>query len=89
MGTVHWIVIFILVELLLLIGAAAFFVRTVEKKTGKPVGDLWVDPSETMPGEGIYTIFNEDPKAFTDGQIVILRARVSRKENKRHNGNQK
>ena len=89
MGTVHWVVIFILVELLLLIGAAAFFVRTVEKKTGKPVGDLWVDPSETMPGEGIYTIFNEDPKAFTDGQIVILRARVSRKENKRHNGNQK
>ena len=89
MGTVHWVVIFILVELLLLIWAAAFFVRTVEKKTGKPVGDLWVDPSETMPGEGIYTIFNEDPKAFTDGQIVILRVRVSRKENKRHNGNQK
>lgn len=89
MDTVWWIVIFLAIELLLLIGAAAFFVRTVEKKTGKPIGEMWVDPSESMPGEGVYMIFNEDPKAFTDGQIVILKVRISRKENKRHNGNQK
>lgn len=81
MSTALIILIVILAELLLLIWAAAFFVRTVEKKTGKPIGDLWVDPSETMPGEGVYTIFNEDPKAFTDGQNVVLRVRV-RKENK-------
>jgi len=81
MDTVWWIVIFLAIELLLLIGAAAFFVRTVEKKNGKPVGEMWVDPSETMPGEGVYTIFYEDPKAFTDGQIVALRIKV-RKENK-------
>lgn len=81
MNIVLWIVVVILVELLLLIGAAVFFVNTVERKFGKPIGDLWVDPSETMPGEGVYTIFNEDPKAFTDGQNVMLQVRV-RKENK-------
>lgn len=81
MSTALIILIIILAELLLLIGAAAFFVNTVERKFGKPIGDLWVDPSETMPGEGVYTIFNEDPKAFTDGQNVMLRVRV-RKENK-------
>lgn len=88
MDTVWLIVLIFLVELLLLIGAAVFFTLTVEKKTGKPIGEMWVDPSETIPGEGVYTIFKEDPKAFTDGQSVILRVRV-RKENKRHNGNQK
>ena len=81
MDTVWWIVIFLAIELLLLIGAAAFFVRTVEKKTGEPIGEMWVDPSESMPGEGVYTIFYEDPKAFTDGQLITLRIKV-RKENK-------
>ena len=82
MDTVWWVVAFIVVEMLLLLWAASFFVRTVEKKTGKHVGDLWVDLSETMPGEGMYVIFNDkDPKAFTDGQNVVLRVRV-RKENK-------
>lgn len=81
MDTVWWIVIFLAIELLLLIGAAAFFVRTVEKKNGEPIGEMWVDPSESMPGEGVYTIFYEDPKAFTNGQNVMLRVRV-RKENK-------
>ena len=81
MDTVWLILIIFLVELLLLIGAAAFFVRTVEKKNPKPVGEMWVDPSETMPGEGAYTFFTEDPKAFTDGQYAVLRVRV-RKENK-------
>ena len=82
MDTVWRVVAFIVVEMLLLLWAASFFVRTVEKKTGKHVGDLWVDPSETMPGEGMYVIFNnQDPKAFTDGQNVVLRVRV-RKENK-------
>lgn len=88
MSTALIILIVILAELLLLIGAAAFFVRTVEKKNGKPVGEMWVDPSESMPGEGVYTIFYEDPKAFTDGQIVILRIKV-RKENKQPNGKSK
>lgn len=88
MDTVWLILIIFLVELLLLIGAAVFFTLTVEKKTGKPIGEMWVDPSETMPGEGVYTIFKEDPKAFTDGQFVMLRIRV-RKENKQHNGNPK
>lgn len=82
MNIVWWIVAVILVELLLLLGAAVFFVCTVERKFGKPIGDLWVDPSETMPGEGMYVIFNGgDPKAFMDGQNVMLRVRV-RKENK-------
>ena len=83
-----WVLLAFAIELLLLIGAAAFFVRTIEKKTGKPVGDLWVDPAETAPGEGVYTIFNEDPKAFTDGQMILLRIRV-RKDNKGHNGKSK
>ena len=83
-----WVLLAFVIELLLLSGAAAFFVHTVEKKTGKPIGDLWVDPTETVPGEGVYTIFNEDPKAFTDGQSIILRVRV-RKDNKGHNGKSK
>lgn len=76
MSTIWWFLAVVLIELLLLFGAAAIFVRVVEKKTGKPVGDLWVDPTETAPGEGVYTIFNEDPKAFTDGQMILLRIRV-------------
>lgn len=88
MSTVWWILVVVLTELLLLVGAAAFFVRTIEKKNGKPIGDLWVDPAETAPGEGVYTIFNEDPKAFTDGQMILLRIQV-RKDNKGHNGKSK
>ena len=88
MSTVWWFLAVVLIELLLLFWAAVFFVRTIEKKTGKPVGDLWVDPTETAPGEGVYTIFNEDPKAFTDGQMILLRIRV-RKDNKGHNGKSK
>lgn len=75
----------ILAVLLVMIVLAYILVVQVEKKTGKPIGDLWVDPSETMPGEGVYTVFSHDPKTFTDGQSIILRVRV-RKENKGHNG---
>lgn len=88
MSTISWIVLGILAILLVTIVLAYILVIEVEKKTGKPIGDLWVDPSETMPGEGVYTVFTKDPKAFTDGQSIILRVRV-RKENRRHNGESK
>lgn len=88
MSTISWIVLGILAILLVTIVLAYILVIEVEKKTGKPIGDLWVDPSETMPGEGVYTVFSQDPKAFTDGQSIILRVRV-RKENRRHNGESK
>lgn len=81
MDTVWWILIAILAELLLLIVAAAFFVRTVEKRSGKEIGLLYVNPEETGEGEGIYAQFYKsiDPKAFTDGQYVILTVKVLRK----------
>lgn len=88
MSTISWVVLGILAILLVTIVLAYILVIEVEKKTGKPIGDLWVDPSETMPGEGVYTVFSHDPKAFTDGQSIILRVRV-RKENRRHNGESK
>ncbi len=81
MNVFAWVVLGVLAILLVTLALAYILIVEVEKKTGKPIGDLWVDPSETMPGEGVYTIFSQDPKAFTDGQSVILRVRV-RKENK-------
>ena len=81
MSVFAWVVLGILAILLVTLVLAYVLIVEVEKKTGKPIGDLWVDPSESMPGEGVYTIFNEDPKAFTDGQYAVLRVRV-RKENK-------
>ena len=85
MSVFAWVAIIILVIILAAIVLAYMMIVEVEKKTGKPIGDLWVDPSETMPGEGVYTVFTKDPKAFTDGQSVILRVRV-RKDNRQHNG---
>lgn len=88
MSVFAWVVLGIFAILLVTLALAYVLIVEVEKKTGKPVGDLWVDPTETAPGEGVYTIFNEDPKAFTDGQMILLRIRV-RKDNKGHNGKSK
>ena len=81
MSTALIILAVILAELLILIGAAAFFVRTVEKRSGKEIGLLYVNPEEAGEGEGIYAQFYKsvDPKAFTDGQYVILTVKVLRK----------
>lgn len=81
MATWIWVIIIVAFQLLLLIGAAAFFVRTVEKRSGKEIGLLYVNPEETGEGEGIYAQFYKsvDPKAFTDGQYVILTVKVLRK----------
>lgn len=85
MSIFAWIAIVMLAIILATTVLAYIMIVEIEKKTGKPIGDLWVDPSETMPGEGVYTVFTKDPKAFTDGQAVILRIRV-RKDNKGYNG---
>jgi hypothetical protein len=71
----------VLAAVLLLIGAAFLFVRIVEKKRGKEIGMLYVDPSEPDEGEGVYCAFyhGQDPKAFTDGESVILTVKVIRK----------
>lgn len=79
MNAAVWILVIIVMALLLLAGAAFIFTVIVEKKSGKPIGDLWVDPSETMPGEGIYTTLDEDPKTFMDGTNVMLTVRIVRK----------
>ena len=81
MSTTLTIIIAILAELLILIGAAAFFVRTIEQRTGKEIGILYVNPEEAEEGEGVYAQFykSADPKAFTDGSSVILRVKVLRK----------
>ena len=41
MSTTLTIIIAILAELLILIGAAAFFVQTIEQRTGKEIGILY------------------------------------------------
>ena len=74
-----WILVAVIVTLLLLIGAAFLFTRTVEKKVGKSVGILYVDPEEDAQGDGVYTLFFQDPKAFTDGSTVMLTVKVVRK----------
>lgn len=81
MGIVEWIIVTVVVALLLLIGAAFLFTRVVEKKIGKSIGFLYIDPDETSPGEGVYALFYEDqdPKAFTDGSTVMLTVKVVRK----------
>ena len=80
MNGVIWVAA-VIVAVLLLIGAAFLFVRVVEKKMGKEIGMLYVDPSEPVEGEGIYCVFfdGQDPKAFTDGDSVILTVKVIRK----------
>lgn len=79
MGIVEWIIATVAAALLLLIGAAFLFTRLIEKKVGRSIGTLYVDPEETAPGDGVYTIFYEDPKAFTDGTVVTLNVKVVRK----------
>ena len=79
MGTTEWIVAAVAAALLLLVGAAFLFTRLIEKKVGRSVGMLYVDPEETAPGDGVYTLFYEDPKAFTDGTVVTLNVKVVRK----------
>ena len=79
MGIVEWIIVTVVMALLLLIGAAFLFTRVVEKRMGKPIGFLYVDPEESAEGEGVYTLFFEDPKAFTDGTAVMLNVKVVRK----------
>lgn len=81
METWVWMVIAVVIELLLLIGAAAFFVRTVEKKAGKKIGILYVNADEAGECEGVYAQFykDADPKSFTDGTSVIFQVRVLRK----------
>lgn len=76
-----WVTAIISFLLLLLIGVAVFFVHEVEKRSGKEIGFLYVNPEETEEGEGIYAQFykNAYPKAFTDGQYVMLRVKVLRK----------
>lgn len=79
MGLIEWIIVTVAVALLLLIGAAFLFTRVVEKRMGKPIGFLYVDPEESAEGDGVYTLFFEDPKAFTDGSTVMLTVKVLRK----------
>ena len=79
MGVVEWIIVTVAVALLLLIGAAFLFTRVVEKRMGKSIGFLYVDPEESAEGEGVYTLFFEDPKAITDGSTVMLTVKVVRK----------
>ena len=79
MGVVEWIIVTVAVALLLLIGAAFLFTRVVEKRMGKPIGFLYVDPEESAEGDGVYTLFFEDPKAITDGSTIMLTVKVVRK----------
>ncbi len=76
-----WIAIAVVIELLLLVGAAAFFVRQVEKRCGKEIGILYVNPDEPEEGEGVYAQFykSANPKAFTDETSVVLKVKVLRK----------
>ena len=79
MSTLWWVIIIVISALLLLAGAAFLFTRVVEKRMGKSIGFLYVDPEESAEGEGVYTLFFEDPKAITDGSTVMLTVKVVRK----------
>lgn len=79
MGLTECIIVIVVVALLLLIGAAFLFTHAVEKKVGRSVGILYVDPEESTEGDGVYTLFFQDPKAFTDGTTVMLNVKVVRK----------
>lgn len=79
MGVTEWVIVAVATVLLLLLGAAFLFTRVVEKRMGKSIGFLYVDPEESAEGEGVYTLFFEDPKAITDGSTVMLTVKVVRK----------
>lgn len=79
MGVTEWVIVTVVVVLLLLIGAAFLFTRAVEKRIGKSAGILYIDPEESTEGDGVYTLFFQDPKAFTDGTTVMLNVKVVRK----------
>jgi len=78
-----WLVIalVLIVTALLAGGGMIFIVRTVEKRVGKEIGILYINPEETDPGEGVYAQFykSADPKSFEDGMAVVLQVKVLRK----------
>lgn len=68
--------------LVVFLGAAYFLMIQIEKRMGPPAepsGELLIDPGESTPGEGVYVIFHEDPKAFTDGKPVLMSVKIVRK----------